>query len=228
MTAKLHLVEDPLFAGFYPVKDAARLLDHPNNRKIRAWLAGWKNNDPIIDRDFGDTDTVSFLDLMELRFVDFFRSHGVSMQTLRRASERLRQEWQTSHPFALKNAEYLTDRRSVFAQVAKENGDKVTYNAATGQHEMWETLEGVISRGVVFDPKTALAEQWRPRADFEDVIIDPKVAFGKPVVMKTQVPTIALYRLWRAERSFSAVADWFQLEDQQVRSAVEFELALAA
>jgi uncharacterized protein (DUF433 family) len=220
-------VTDPLLTGFYSVSDAARLIGGVSNRKINGWLDGWRKN-PVLSRDFENSKTLSFLDLIEVRFVDFFRKQGVSMPTLERAAQRLRSEWSTEHPFALSNAKFVTDRRRIFAQIADEGGDKVTYDAASGQHEMWEAMEATINKGVVFDPASALAEKWTPRADYPTIVVDPKIAFGKPVVENTSVPTAAIFRLWRAEDSFTRVADAYKLSEQNIRNAVHFELAIAA
>jgi hypothetical protein len=61
---------DPLLAGFFTLRDAARLLKMDNTQRIRAWLTGWgeSKSGPVIDPDF-DGRVVSFLDLMEARFV---------------------------------------------------------------------------------------------------------------------------------------------------------------
>ncbi|AXE65988.1 hypothetical protein BBF93_18400 [Hyphomonas sp. CACIAM 19H1] len=228
MGAKLKVVEDPLFAGFYSLPDAARLLGQQNTQKIRGWLSGWNNGQPILLRDFEDPQTVSFLDLIELRFVDFFRSQGVPLQTLRKAAERARKDWDTTHPFALSDVKYMTDRRKVFAQAAEAQKDKVTWDMATGQTEMWAAIESVVAQGVVFDPRTALAKKWTPRAGFSNVIVDPRIAFGKPIVESTMVPTKTLYRQWKADQSYESVAEWFKVDVAAVKSAVMFEIAMAA
>lgn len=227
MTKPDKIIDDPLFAGFYSVNDAARLIGGIGNRKINGWLNGWRK-DPILDRDFENTPILSFLDLIEVRFVDYFRKHGVTMPTLERVAQRLRKEWETEHPFALSNARYITDRKRIFAQVADESGDHRTYDAASGQHEMWEAMETTINKGVVFDPRSALAESWTPRADYPSVIVDPRIAYGRPTIANTSIPTAALFRLWRAEDSFTKVADAYRLNEIEVRNAVHFELALAA
>ena len=87
-------------------------------------------------RDFAGTRTVSFLDLMEIRFISVFREQGVSMQTLRNAANRARTEWRVHHPLALSSRHYITDRRKIFATSAEESGDTNTWDMATGQLEM--------------------------------------------------------------------------------------------
>ncbi|XAP76993.1 hypothetical protein ABC955_10360 [Citromicrobium bathyomarinum] len=222
---------DPLLAGFYSPADAARLLQVATP-KLRGWLNGWASSSagPIIDRDFKNTRTVSFLDLMEMRFIEAFRSQGVPMQTLRKASERARLEWEVAHPFAVSKARYLTDRRNIFAQVAEIEGDRLTWDMATGQHEMWDVIETTIEKGVEFDPASEMAARWFPMpGDFPMVKVDPAVAFGKPALDKERVPTSALYRLWKAEGgNLARVAEAFEIPIESARDAIEFEIRTAS
>lgn len=231
MGAHQRIEADPLFAGFYSTSDAARLLNIPGG-KARAWLNGWSNSPvtAVIDRDFPSTPTVSFLDLMELRFIEFFRRQNVTMQTLRLSAAKARLEWDAQHPFALSKARYLTDRRNIFAQVAEAEGDESTWNLATGQIEMWEMIEGAIAKGVVFDAISNLATMWKPReTDFPGVVLDPKRAFGRPIVSDAGVPTSSLFRQWKAERGDKAkVAKWFDVSEEEVAEAVEFEITYSS
>lgn len=200
--------------------------------KLRGWLNGWPNSasGPIVERDFKDSRTISFLDLIELRFIEAFRRQGVPMQTLRRAAARARQDWGTAHPFALSKARYLTDRRNVFAQVAKQEGDQVTWDMASGQHEMWEVIEATIAKGVEFDPTSDLARRWFPLpGEFPGVGIDPAVAFGKPALAAERIPTAAIHRMWKAEGgSISRVAAAYEISEEAVRAAVEYEITTAS
>lgn len=221
---------DPLLAGFYSPADAARLLQVASP-KLRGWLNGWGNSaaGPIVHRDFKDSRTISFLDLMEMRFIEAFRRQGVSMQTLRAAAAQARKEWDQPHPFALSRAKYLTDRRSVFAQVAEQQGDQITWDMASGQHEMWDVIEATIAKGVEFDPASELARRWYPLpAEFPMIGIDPAVAFGKPALTEERVPTATIHRMWKAEGgSINRVATAFEISPDAVRSAVEYEIMTA-
>lgn len=220
---------DPLNAGFYTIQLASALLDI-NPRVIVGWMDGYANSNsgPIIDRDFKQTKVISFLDLIELRFVEYFRSQGVSTHTIRLAAQKARQDWDVSHPFALSKAKYITDRRKIFAHIAEQSGDKRTWDLASGQHEMWEAIEGIIAKGVVFDPNTQLATEWRPRPEYPDVVMNPKVAFGKPALQKHHVPTNVLFQQWKAEGRKSTVAEWFRVPVKEVETAINFELSVAA
>jgi len=218
---------DPLLAGFYSPVDVSRLLQVATP-KLRGWLNGWSNSasGPIIDRDFKGSRTISFLDLMEMRFIEAFRNQGVPMQTLRKAAARARLEWDTSHPFALSKARYLTDRCTIFAQVAEQERDRVTWDMVSGQHEMWEIIEATIEKGVEFDPSSDLARRWYPLpSEFPAVGIDPAIAFGKPALLKEGIPTTTLHRMWRAENgNIGRVAGAFDISEDAVRTAVEYEI----
>lgn len=220
---------DPLLSGYFSIPAAAQLLN-VSPSSVRGWLNGYSGSDagPVVERDFEGTRAVSFLDLMELRFIAFFRKQKVSVATLRKAADRARQEWNVSHPLALSHEKYVTDRKNIFATSAEDTGDKQTWNLATGQHEMWITIEKTIQKGVMFDPVTHLATLWKPKSgEFPDVIIDPRIAFGKPVVQGTAVPTETLYRQWLAEDSFGRVAVWYDVPKDAVQIAVEYELEAA-
>ena len=166
---------------------------------------------------------------MEIRFIQYFRATGVPAQTIRRAVEEARKQWGVSHPLALYNETYVTDRRNIFAQVAEEDNDRVTWDIATGQLEMWTVIEETIAKGVRFDPSQFRAQSWTPRpGEFDSVIIDPKIAFGSAIINGTKVPTSVLFDLWRTERSKERVAKWFNVSPEAVATAIGFEFALAA
>jgi uncharacterized protein (DUF433 family) len=195
-------------------------------------LNGWPNSasGPIVDRDFKGSRTISFLDLIEMRFIEAFRRQGVPMQTLRKAAARARTDWAVAHPFALSKARYLTDRRNVFAQVAEQEGDKVTWDMASGQHEMWEVIESTIAKGVEFDPASELARRWTPLpGDFPGVSIDPAVGFGKPALTAERIPTATLHRMWKAEGgNINRVASAYAIDPDAVLAAVQYEITTAS
>jgi len=232
MGEHVNIERDPLLAGFYSVSDATRFLGVSSAAKLRGWINGWPNSKigPIVERDFKGSPTVSFLDLMELRFIEYFRGQGVSMNTLRLAAAKARKEWGTTHPFALSNAKYLTDRVNIVAQAAEEVGDKKTWDLTSGQYLMWTAVEESIAKGVKFDPSSYLAAIWRPRpGDFPDIVLDPRRAFGKPLVDSAGIPTEVLYRQFRSEDGdANRVAKWFGVTVDQVKTAVGFEVELTS
>jgi uncharacterized protein (DUF433 family) len=228
------LPADPLAGGFYSPQVAARLLRMNNAHRITGWLAGYRGGaGPMVLRDYepaGGKQALSFLDLMEIRFLDHFRRQGMSLQTLRKAAVRAREEIGSRHPFALSNLKFLTDRRQIFGQAAQEAGDAKTWNLVTNQYEMYEAIEHSVAKGVAFDPRSGLARNWHPsQSEYPDVVIDPRHAFGRPVVGAKHVPTGTILRMWRAESgNRDRVAKAFGALRSEIDQAIEFELTLAA
>jgi uncharacterized protein (DUF433 family) len=223
---------DPLAGGFYTVREAARLLNISNAGIITAWLKGrGRSTSPVIQRQYdpiGGKQELGFLDLIEVRFIEYFRKQGYSLQSLRKAAETARAELSCEHPFALYGTKFVAQRKNIFLTVAKAAGDTKLLNLVTRQYSMYVILEDVLARGLTFDPMSGLAMRWRPKeAEFPRVIVDPRIVYGQPAIESARVPTDAIFAMWKAEDgSFAAVADWYEIDEALAKEAVEFELAL--
>lgn len=225
-----------LEAGFYTVPEAARLIRVGDARRIYGWVRGYPDRDvgPILKRDFepiGKDEELSFLDLMEVRFVMYFREAGVRMGVLRRASEQLRKDFDTSHPFALSRVLLQADAADVYVVRAikqnSEEGDVQMRSLTTNNYVMRDVINQSILPGIEFDTATCLAKSWKPLPDqFPEIEVNPRRGFGQPTV-KRGVPTGTLYRAWQAEKeSTDRVADWFSVTAKDVMDAVRFEQTL--
>jgi uncharacterized protein (DUF433 family) len=240
MTAKIAQIRsssgNSVSGGYYTVKEACRLLGIGNTRRVTGWLQGHSRSKsgPVISRSYPsiqNAQELSFLDLLETRFVDHFRRQGVSLQSLRKASSTLREVVNTQHPFATSNTLFLTDRKKIFLQTAEETQDRTLLDLVSRQYVMYETYEAVLARGISFHPASGIALEWRPKPkEFPAVALNPVIAFGQPAVGVSpshKVPTRSLFLEWKAEDgSFSAVADWFHVPEDHVKEAIEFELSL--
>jgi uncharacterized protein (DUF433 family) len=230
---------NPLARGFYTVRDAARLIEVGSAPRIRGWLSGYprRKAGALLIRDYKPIDKVqelSFLDLMEVRFVEHFRAIKVKPQTLRRCLQTARERFKEDKPLLKQGVLFIPtdDRRNIVVEevlkpAAEENNDTALWNLLDRNYEFNNFIEGHLARGLTFDPKTELTATWAPRAsEFPEIIIDPAVAYGQPVVPK-QIPTAMLFEAWEAEDGDAAtVADWFNIPTDQVQMAVGFEQLL--
>lgn len=215
----------PLAGGYYTVPEALRILRISGGGKVRDWLSGPR---PVIRRQYQTDDEVGFWDLIEIRFVEYFRRQNVSLQHIRKAAEKAREQFETAHPFALSNVKFVTDRKQIFAEVARSTGDRELEQLVTGQYNMYEVVEDFLAKGIRFDPSSGLAKSWHPEPiKFPKIVLTPKLAHGRPSIEKIGIPTEAIFLNWRAEGfNFSAVSDWFEIEESDARQAVEYELEL--
>jgi len=223
---------DGLAGGFYTSRQAARLLRISSVRRVQGWVFGYANAaGPVLAGDYAaDTSgrVLSFWDLIEVRFLEYFRATGIPLQTLRKIAVKARGDLGVRHPFAIHNTRFISDRKTIFQRVASDAGDETTLNMANSQYEMYEAIEQSLAKDVVFDPTSGLARQFRPVPELANVYVHPRFAFGHPVIGAKGIPTAALTRMWKAEDGNSArVAKAFDIDTADVEEAVAFEHALA-
>jgi uncharacterized protein (DUF433 family) len=215
--------------GFYTVSEAARLLGIESKQRITRWLLPPKNGgEPIIMRDYpkaGREHEISFLDLMEVRFVEHFRRTKISLQSLRVAAQNARAELGVAHPFATSNVKFQSDRKRVFLETARATGDRELLDLMTKQAAIYDVIEQSFERDLEFDVD-GFARLWRPApAVAPNVVVAPSFAFGRPTISERRVPTSTLFQAWKAnENDAQLVSDWFEVAEAAVDEAVRFEL----
>src|SRR2546426_4947228 len=230
--------------GIYTRAEATRLLKLSPAR-ITSWLKGYRyswgprearrrgQQPPVIESDlpmFDGTLVLSFLELMELRVVKQFRDRGTSLQAVRLVWERAAQAFGTRHPFA--HHRFFTDAGRILVSLENEppdiNTPAVLYEISS-RREPLQAVAGVLvkqSLHEVFDTRTKLVREWRPRGPTTPVVLNPAVSFGAPTIAGTRVPTETIQRFAQS-RPIGSVADLFGLTEQQVSAAISFETYLA-
>lgn len=230
--------QNPLAKGFYTVPEAARIIEGGRAARIHGWLKGYPGRQigPLLTRDYHpihNTQELSFLDLVEIRFVEHFLSHGAKHRTLRHAAGELRNEFRTPHPFATDKVHLVADKADVFLEImresAKKEKDRALMSLTTKNYVMTETIKRDLLPGITFDRQSHLAERFAPRPkQFPHIIVDPRIAYGQPTG-PDGVPTVAIYDAWEAEgENADEVAYWFKIPTAAVVDAVRFEKLLNA
>lgn len=222
-----------LTGGIYTLPDAAKLL-RIDLRLLRRWVAGYPA-DPVLtpnrqasglgslqnsgvgrDRYFG------FLTLIEIFTAYQLRTRGFSMQKLRRFRNELAERFETDFPFALKGL--LSSRR----ELLKEMGDCALLQLGTGGQTAFEKVLQPFCEKIEFDSASKLAAKLFPVGRESSIVVDPRHAFGQPVILGTNVTTEAIALRLRAGETECDLASDFDLTEQQVKEVRNFELALAA
>jgi uncharacterized protein (DUF433 family) len=78
-----------------------------------------------------------------------------------------------------------------------------------------------------FDESTLLAYRWWPMGRSVPVVLDPRIAFGSPVLEGTAIRTSVAARTAATEPP-EDVAEGFEVTLSRVEAAMEFEAQLAA
>jgi uncharacterized protein (DUF433 family) len=230
---------DLIGIGLYSVPEAARLT-HISTARLRRWLLGYDHgtiNDrryssAILKRDLEEIDgriALSFLDLIEVRFIDAFLRQGVKWREIRAAATAASRMLANSHPFS--SHSFITDGKNIFAEIVNSTTDPDLIQLSKQQYVIREVLEPSLLRGLEF--KKDILVRWRPRGGADPVILDPQRAFGRPIVEISGVPTHVLACAFEAEggeqeNAEVIVARHYDVSKKEVMAAVKFELQLAA
>jgi uncharacterized protein (DUF433 family) len=225
MATKVNMLE----SGIYTVSDASRLI-RTSEQKLRGWISGYpRRGEPILKNELGWLDgrlAFSFANLMEMRFLAFFATEGIHLNSLRFMVAEARKVLRHPHPFAT-NVVFRTDGRRVYADILQRSGETRLYNLYARNYEMGAVIERTLKAEVIYDPRGEAAS-WLPRPELApNIIVHPKLAFGQPTLRGSGVPVRALLDALNAGETVSAVANWFEVPEQQVREAEAFDRDLA-
>lgn len=221
--------------GLYTTREAARLIEVPV-WSIRRWSQGYTYvyrgdrfySKPAVATDIARIEgqiVLSFADLMELRILNQFLKTGVSWKTIRIASQKARDILLVSHPFSTRS--FKTDKHTILMELASNLGDKSLLDLLSDQFALDSILDSyLISGDIEFDDDKPL--RWWPSGKEEKVVIDPSRSFGAPIIAENGIQTSVLKKSFDAEGSLEIVANWFQITEESVQKAVDFENRLAA
>ncbi|MEK0336698.1 MAG: helix-turn-helix domain-containing protein [Nitrosopumilus sp.] len=216
--------------GIYSIPDAARLTGiHPNS--IRRWVSGYNYtyhnkssiSPPVISSTFKTLDSqvaLAFLDLIEIRFINAFKKHGISLIHIRKAYKNAKNLLSSEHPFATRK--FKTDGKVIIAEIASKSDDIILIELAKNQLLIEKILQPYLFLGLEFADDD-LVFRWWPMGKKQGIVIDPEISFGKPIVFKEGIPTSTLACAYNTEKSFKTVADWYEIHISTVKHAVEFE-----
>lgn len=227
---------DLVGVGLYSFPEAAKLTGIESS-SLRRWLRGYGRTkkgsgaaydiealwtSPLQDEDF---DAISFADLLEVRFVNAFRKYGVSLQTIRTAARHAREMFGTNYPFT--NRRFRTDGRGIFAEALRETGETEMMDLGKKQYVFDKVVRPSLYSGIEFG-EDELATRWFPVPQSKAVVLDPQIAFGKPIVTEVGVRTDILYDAYLAEDDKHVVARLYEVPLSAVEHAIRFEQRQAA
>lgn len=223
------LVEMPL----YPLSAAARYCQvHPNT--IRSWVLGrsytaagrvqhWP---PLVRPADPSGDRLSFMNVVELHVLASLRRvHDVPVPTIRRAIEHMRKLYKDPHPLA--HPRMRAHARQVFVDEIRA----LVNVSQSGQTVMREVLGASLQRVTHQSQTPVTLFPWpdKPMSDAPTfVAIDPRVAFGKPYLVASGVPTATVYERFSAGDSTKALAHDLTELPEAIDHAIRLEQRPAA
>jgi uncharacterized protein (DUF433 family) len=216
-------------APAYTPSEAAHFLRLPAGT-VRAWSFGqryrvgdvWKRFKPVIETADSNAGFLSFVNLVELHVLGAIRRvHDVPLPKLRSAVEYVRNHLKTAHPLA--NQDFHTDGINLFVEafghiINASKGGQVAFRSLIEAHllRIERDSRGIPIRLYPFTRKTELDQ---PRV----VVIDPRVAFGKPALRNTGIPTSILAERFDAGESLESIARDYDKRVSDIEEALRYE-----
>lgn len=231
MSAKLHPL---LNTGIYSVREASRLA-HVSPQRVRRWILGYdyktakgkRHSNAVFHVQHETIDgqvALGFLDLVEIKFVDAFLRAGVGWKTMRQAREKATGLLGVSHPFC--THKFMTDGKELFLELTRGDGETSLVEMKTLQQAFPQVLKQFCKQ---FDfQRDGVISRWRPPTTRSLIVLDPARSFGHPLVDRSGIPTDVLAGAFKAYQSVREVAHWYEVAEEDVEDAVEFEQQLAA
>lgn len=228
-------VRDPRELPNYRLPEAAHYLRIPVST-LRMWIFGQayptargaKRSRRIIAVAADSPPRLSFVNMVEAHVLSAIRyHHGVSLPAVRRAVEYLTREFGSKHPLA--EEQFQTDGVSLFVERLG-----LLNVSAPGQFAMPEILRALLRRIDRDDHGLAIrlypfsrrplptvpALEESPRV----VVIDPRVAFGRPMLSGTGVTTLSIAERFDAGESIEALAVDYGRPHEEIEEAIRCEL----
>lgn len=192
------------------------------------YRGGRQWSEPVIGvqtPEIGGAPVLDFGDLMELRFLDQFRTLGIGWQTIRLAAARAKEVLNSPHPFS--SQRFVVDGRTILAEMTDEAGDRHLLDLVQDQWAILDVVMATLRQGLHYDG----GDQplwWSPLGEDRHVVLHPGRCFGAPAIVPNGIRTSILYQAYLAEGGVSAVAEWYNVAVGAVEDAVTFETGLRA
>ena len=153
------------------------------------------------------------------------RQYSIPLPKVRKALDYLRRTFKTSRP--LSDEQFATDGVNLFV----ERFGKLIGVSEEGQIHLREVILDSL-KYVRFDPKgIASILVLFPAHGVSakgDIVIDPRLSFGRPVLDGVGVRTSVLVERFRAGESIEQLAREYSAAPEAIQNAIRCELPLAA
>ncbi|MCH8841693.1 MAG: DUF433 domain-containing protein [SAR324 cluster bacterium] len=216
--------------GLYTVGDVSRLT-HIHPQRISRWMRGYsyslsgekRSKEPIWQPETPRVDgmiTMGFNDLLEIRFVNALREYNISLKKIRNAVTELGNILGKRYPFSSRTVFVIG--RDLITQLHDDEGRPLFIElSGSRQTIFYETTLPALEKGLIFEGD--IVGKWYPDIDgHPNIVINPRVLFGAPVIEGTRLSTNFVFGAYKAEGTYENVAYWYGIGTEAIRQAVSF------
>jgi uncharacterized protein (DUF433 family) len=177
------------------------------------WLGNDAAGEPLVHRVTPEKrgwPSVPFIAVVEAYVLRSLRQLNLKMSEIRAAAAAVRREFDT--PYGLARKRIATDGIDIFIEYAEDD----IRRARDNQQPIREIIRGYL-KYITWDTSDEFATRLRLRQypDVAPVIIDPRFAWGRPVLQSSKIPVEAIVDLWQAGESLDTVGEEYGLTRDQ-------------
>lgn len=221
---------DALRRPRYGITEAARLIPGLSPTTLRSWVRGRTYPvkegqgffEPVITLPDPEKPSLSFINLVEAHILYGLRgSRHLSIPDLRTAIAYAEEEYGITHLLAHKDVRALPG-----SLLLDRYGELVNLSKA-GQLGMRRVLEAYLQR-LTYGPLDLAARlfpilPWAPER--KDYLIDPTIAYGRPIILKHGVPVEVVADRYEGGESLETLATDYDLPEDEIEDAITYALA---
>lgn len=225
---------DPRAIPTYGIYESSHALKIPT-KTLRSWihgrnyptLLGTKKFEPLIALPDPELSLLSFINLVEAHVLDAVRyKDKIPLENVRDALNHLRDRYGSEHP--LVEYEFQHDGVDLFVEMGRD----IINLSKQGQIALREVVTNYLKR-IARDSKGSAVALYpylkrHPQNTEEPklVLIDPRISFGKPILVGVGVPTSVVADRHEAGESIAELAKDYDCEASEIEQAIEYERSL--
>ena len=226
---KVIRTDDPrLSRAIFTLREAAGYLDVPKST-IHAW-ARPSTGEPLITvfPRRGAQATVPFIGFAEAYVLAAFRRAGVPLQRIRPAVDALAENIGLEHALASKRL-YTDGAEVLYDYAAERNEDDLLELVVvrTGQHQFSEVVRDYLKR-ITYGGDGWASRVRLPSYHHAQVVVDPRVAFGLPLVVHGGARVEDLVDRFVAGDTLADIAFDFDVPPEEVEDVIRVATRTAA
>ena len=225
---------DPREIPTYGFSEASHLLKIPLVT-LRSWVrgrpydttSGKRRFEPLITLPDHDLPLLSFINLIEAHVLDAIRyKDRLPLINVRTGIKTLKEKYNSEHP--LVEYEFQHDGVDLFTDIEKN----IVNVSRGGQFAIREIISASLKR-IARDPQGSAIALYpflkRYPQDVEEqklVLIDPRISFGKPILVGVGIPTAVIADRFAAGEKIAALARDYGCASWEIKKAIDYEQAL--
>ena len=219
--------EDPRELPSYTSEEAARYVRIPL-RTVQNWAFGSRTRAPLIHVPAPGRHLLSFWNIVELHVLGALRrASRISPQNLRAVIRYLEDKFSSQHPLLTPNMH--TDGISVFVDrdsllVNASRGGQLALRQLMKDHleRIEQHVDGMPVRLFPFVRHDPYSPPLTVQAEPKVIFLDPRVRFGRPVIVGTGIPTEEIAERFRAGDTCRQLADEFSQPASRIEEALRY------